>query len=393
MSPAAPDVVVAGLGMVSVLGTDVSTNCAAARAGINRASALDHFRVRSEVEGTAEVIIGHQASLLTRGFEGEARLVRLASGALVDLQAQCGQVDWGACRHRFYLSLPEARRLRSGMELVADEDRRRALLEEESARQEVERQAAVPSADAVQSAFSDRILRMAAVQARWPAAVARPAASFCGHAGGVDAVRAALSDLTSGAIDMAIVLAVDSYLDQETLGWLSLCGRLKCDGVPAGIQPGEAGAAIALRRREYAAGSELASIGAVSVDHEERALLSGAAAGGTALARVVGDCWDGAGGGVPWVITDHNGEVYRATDWAYALVRLRARFDAFADPIVWFPAAWYGETGAASALVAICTAVRAWERRYAPAPGAIIAAASDGGGRAAVVVGGRTNRS
>jgi 3-oxoacyl-[acyl-carrier-protein] synthase-1 len=99
----------------------------------------------------------------------------------------------------------------------------------------------------------------------------------------------------------------------------------------------------------------------------------------------VARAWSGADR-TAWVVSDHNGEFYRAVDWGNALVRLRARGEAFADPVTWYPATSFGDTGAVSSLVGICLVGRAWSRAYAPASTAVIAAASDGPERAAAVL-------
>ena len=378
---------VVSLGMVAALGTDVATNCAAARAGITRSNTLEHHKARSAVEGVEETINGHQASLFTRGFEGEARLVRLAQGALTDFVARSRSIDWTRHSHQFYMSLPDSRRVRTGLALIADDDLRHERVAEEGEREQVENEAGTPSQEAADAARGGRVLRAAAALAGWPVGVSNPVATFAGHAGGLAAIRAALADLSSGATELAVVLGVDSLLDEDTLDWLHLCGRLKCDGIPAGLQPGEAGVAIALMGRGSESSTRpLTRVGAVSVAPEERTLLSGASAAGEALAKVVAECWRPYDGGTPWIVSDQNGEIYRATDWGHAVVRLRAQFEAFANPVVWYPAVSFGDTGAASALTGICAAIRAWDRNYAPAATAIVAAASDAAGRAAVSI-------
>jgi 3-oxoacyl-[acyl-carrier-protein] synthase-1 len=88
-----------------------------------------------------------------------------------------------------------------------------------------------------------------------------------------------------------------------------------------------------------------------------------------------------------WPIVDQNGEVFRASDWGCSLVRLRAA-DGLAEEGVnaWYPAASFGDVGAASGAVATCIAVEAHTRRYAPLPHALILTSSDGPSRAGCVV-------
>jgi 3-oxoacyl-[acyl-carrier-protein] synthase-1 len=72
-------------------------------------------------------------------------------------------------------------------------------------------------------------------------------------------------------------------------------------------------------------------------------------------------------------------------EWGHALVRLLERWPAVHEPVLWYPATSFGETGAASGPLAVCMAVSAVARGYAPAANAVIASSSDGSGRAAVV--------
>jgi 3-oxoacyl-[acyl-carrier-protein] synthase-1 len=351
--------------MVAALGNDVAMNCAAARAGIVRSQALIGVKNRSEVDGDEEPIIAHVAELRTRGFAGDVRLIRLAEGALTDLLAHTPQLDWAARRTSFYLSLPAADR-------TADQ----------------------PSPDATEAARRDlerarQILLRAAALARWPASVELGGLGISGHTGGLEALQCALDDLNAGVIDNAVLLGADSLADVSVLAWLQEHERLKCDGAPDGLQPGEAGVAIALAREplsESAPGRN-PRILAVQLSEEPRSLVANLPARGETLSQVVARAWQaGACATTPWIVLDGNGEVFRAMDWGYALVRLRGISAAFSDPVVWYPAISFGDTGAASALAGICVTVRAWERGYAPGDSAIIAAASDGPARGTVTL-------
>src|SRR5207249_4212173 len=104
--------------------------------GLTRSSALEHYKARSAVEGVEQAVNGHQASLFTRGFEGEARLVRLAQAALTDLLRQSRAINWPERQHAFYLALPDGDRIHTGAELIADDDVRRAWVEAEAARED-----------------------------------------------------------------------------------------------------------------------------------------------------------------------------------------------------------------------------------------------------------------
>jgi len=77
-------VVVTGLGMVSSLGCDVITSCAAARGGITRITEMK-FSALDEGSGEMVPVKGHVIKGIVEGFEGLGRLIRLGAIALRDL--------------------------------------------------------------------------------------------------------------------------------------------------------------------------------------------------------------------------------------------------------------------------------------------------------------------
>jgi 3-oxoacyl-[acyl-carrier-protein] synthase-1 len=195
-------------------------------------------------------------------------------------------------------------------------------------------------------------------------------------------------DLSAGAVDAAVVVAADSLLDGPRLQVLHAQGRLKCDGAPAGLQPGEAGVALLLMRAADPAlppGPRL-SLLTLCMDDEPLAFSAGSASTGEALARVLAAAGAHRPGGPAWVLSDHNGEHYRANDWGSAWARLRAQDEAFADCTVWYPALSFGDTGAAGSLLALAMVQQAHLRGYAPAPTALVSAAADGPERGAVLL-------
>ena len=373
---------ICGLGMVTSLGTDSLTACAAARAGLSRSAMLENFRLRSEVAGTEEEVVGHRVDLLTRGFEGEPRLTRLLQGALADLLSVNNSIRWTELRHGFYLSVPDPRRTGQGTALMDDEVAREAYAAASAGDKPAD-------PELIARAMGTRILARAASASGWPAVAELSFCSVGGHAGGIRALEAAKQDLQRGAVEVAVVVGVDSHIDEKTLDWLHASGRLKCDGMPVGLQPGEAAAALALSADSSDPGGRRQPpvvLEDVAIGHEGRDFFSGAVAYGEELARVLSSVWKPEYTTMPWILTDQNGEVYRATDWGHAAVRLRALFPAFATTELWYPALAFGDTGAASSLVAVGVAARAWARHYAPSRRAVVLSASDSGARAALAL-------
>ena len=360
---------VAAAGVVCALGYDAATAFAAARAQISRASVQPHYRIRSDVEGVEEPVVGHSADLLTLGFELEGRLLRMTQGTLQQLFADdAAKLVW---RRRLGLYGALSRPGRTQSDGDEDDD--------------------TPAPEP--AALATRTLRRALIGAAWPA---EPTKLLCsidgGHTVGVRALGAAVRDLNQGAVDAAVVVAVDSLLDEITLHQLHSRGRLKCDGAPAGLQPGEAAVALLLLN---AAGGDATPgaqarpqtrIATLCMDDEPKSFIERQASTGEALARALAAAGNGRIEGRAWVLSDHNGEHYRANEWGCAWARLRAQEEAYAEAEVWYPALSFGDTGAASTLIAVAMARQAHLRGYAPSRTALVASAADGPERGALLL-------
>jgi 3-oxoacyl-[acyl-carrier-protein] synthase-1 len=204
------------------------------------------------------------------------------------------------------------------------------------------------------------------------------------HEAFVTAVRSAISALEAGRIDKAIVGSVDSLIDHDVLIWLYQTGRLKCGDMPVGLQPGEAAAFMVLETPGKASGKsvDLSTHSTyVSSANQETSLLSGHSADGTGLSQLLTDLGKSYSkfGTEVWILTDQNGEPYRAYEWGLAQTRVSATYPAVITHQVAYPALSFGDTGAAAGAVGTCMAMSALERRYATAPAAwVVTSSSDG---------------
>jgi 3-oxoacyl-[acyl-carrier-protein] synthase-1 len=371
--------------MVSSIGYDVHTACAAARAGVRRPAELPFTILESD--RSPGLAVGHPATLLGGGFEGDARLIRLLEGAFRDLVGR-SQVDLlSARRLAFYLALPPGDRERQGLNLIFDEEARPIYLEqigEPSPVDEVGRA----------SRILDTAARMADLPGNVRSSLNTVRVSVAGHAAVIELYQHAQRDLESGRVDLAIVGGVDSLIGHTTLAWLQLTGRLKGAESPAGLSPGEAAALVALRSgssNDHSTNRPRARIDHVARLSSASQFLSGDPADGQSQSQIILALRAGLGGtaDTQWPIVDQNGEVFRASDWGCSLVRLRAAGGPADDGAhAWYPAATFGDVGAASGAVATCMAVEAHQRGYAPSPHALILTSSDGPGRAGCIVSG-----
>lgn len=375
-------VCITGMGMVTALGLDVNTSCAAARAGISRAQELEYFPVRSLENGAVSDVIGHNVPEITRGFEGNARLLRLMQAGLADLQRQVPSAPWKSAPTAFYLSLPHPRRTLTGLGLIPDEDER----------QRKRKEAKETEQKPLDKSMPQHLLVKAARLCGWPGEPVLKFAATTGNTGVAEAISKAASDLWRGDVDIAIVGGADSLLDENTLEWLEQTGRLKTQDMPVGMQPGEAAAFHVLERLGSSKRKSLplfVIVERIELGHDDRSLFSGQSPDGQGLARVL-DKMDGAwvyGEDHPaWIITDQNGGAFAATEWGHSVVRLCNRSTAFQRHLLWYPCVSFGDTGAASGAVAICLAFQSFIRGYAPAPNAVLALSSDDGNRGAVLL-------
>jgi 3-oxoacyl-[acyl-carrier-protein] synthase-1 len=362
------DVHVIAMGMATSLGLDVATAAAAARAGVSRARELEYFLVRSADDPSHQGVVGHELPDVTRGFEGRARLLRITQATLSDVLRQMPGTPPEPKRTAFYLSLPDPARTV----------------------ETPEGEAPPPQDPATALRRGEQLVHAAAKLVGWPGPPTVAFVSTSGHTGVAEALARATADLERGGVRTAIVGGVDSLLEERTLAWLEATGRLKTPRMPAGLPPGEAGALLVLRAAADDGGAvPAATIRALGMGTEPHPLGSGEPSHGTglvdaftAVATTAG--WDRATSA--WVVSDHNGEPYRAHEWGHAVVRLLARWPACANPTLWYPAVSFGDTAGASGGVALCLAARAFVRGYAPGEHAIIASSADGPPRAAVLV-------
>lgn len=376
-------VAITGLGMVSSLGHDVFTGCAAARAGIVRSTQLECFPVMSP-DGDVGGVIGHTVPIITEGFEGSARLLRMAHASLADLRTQTPNIPWGDNTNvGFYISLPDPNREHSGLDLVLFDDAKHQRKEQASQ--------VLPNASIQRKAI--RLIKNAAQMTGWEGEPNLRYLTTSGHDGTANALAKAAEELKQGTIQFAILLALDSLVGEETLCWLNDTGRLKTAEVPVGLQPGEASVSIVLELHADALLRKsliLGILASVNIGREQNIFLSNKPKTGKGLAKLLANLANSietiGQNHSAWIISDQNGENSRALEWGYALPQVISCSIIYADPIIWLPAASFGDTGAASGAIAVCMACCAFNRGYAPSDVAVILSSSDGNGRSAVMI-------
>jgi hypothetical protein len=273
--------------------------------------------------------------------------------------------------------MPAADRTQLGAALIVDEQERTRFAADSGS---------APPQD-LQRAAAELLARARAL-AGFATALDVRVVSTEGSTGVTRAAMVADEDLRHGRVALALVIGVDSLVEEHTLHWLDRTGRLKTATRPAGLRAGEACAIIVLERRQRCAqrrGRALASFVAAAYEHEASAMFSGKVPTGAVLAHTLDQLRTGVGWdpGTPFVSLDLNGENARAREWGNALTHLVARSPSYAHIELELPAIAFGDTSAASGGVAACMALHAFGRGYGPAHGVAIVSCSELGGRSA----------
>jgi len=355
---------ITALGMVSSIGDGVVASCAASRAGVVRISALEDIQLWDSEHHELEPARGHSIPWVTEGFSGLARLTALASQALLDLLPRTELHAKSRCA--LFLAAPSDfywQRFEEREELPSRHTFRREQL---------------------QHGLLQRIL------ATTPLPVPLQKQSlFFGEAGFVQGLQLAASQLESGAVDSCIIGGVDSLVEARHAEALDALGLLKGPDNPVGFLPGEAAGFILLERAEAALrrGARVLAILDSSHGHAEPFhRLSRTPSLGRGLAKCIRDTLEPLpdhGEAPRLVIATLNGDAYRANDWGHALVQLRAH-KVLNHSREWYPAATFGELGAASGAAGICMGVRGLERGYVSEEKVLFWVSGDDGSRGAL---------
>lgn len=374
------DICITGMGMASALGHDARTCCSAARAGISRATELDYFQIKSEEDGELEKIKGHAIPFATMGFEGYARLLAISRLAIADLMKHSRISDAGPEWTGVYLAFPNPKRIYTGMDLISDE----------AIRKDIQSQIDNSPESSDEHVQWMRLVEKVKVSFDLPIDSGRTKVFSLGHCGFAAAVKDAVSDLRNRSVSFALIGGIDSLLEEDTLQWLLNTERLKTEGIAAGLQPGEAGVFLLLERHETAIRHKSKVMGRISgigEAEDNASLLSSKPATGIGTGEAIARSLNSSKSEFRppfWFITDQNGEIFRANDWGHALTRLIRKIPEMEDATLWYSAASFGDTGAASGFVSTCMALCGFERGYAPSDTAMVLSASDGNMRSCI---------
>jgi len=342
---------ITAVGLASSLGGIIQA-AAAFRAGITRAQNLPWITAHGH-DGERALVVGHPVRPPVEGLDGFAAWLRLAQLAWAD-----GWTTGGASSARYpndwsgtgmILVMPRIHLARHGWEV----DDPGSLLDEHLLLALLSRLGIVlPDTHRVVIAGD--------------------------HSGTAQALGVASARLAAGDWRRAVILAIDSLLDPSSITWLAENARLKGEGNPNGIQPGESAVVLVVESSDVATCGSVRGVTVVSSAH------------------LPGD--DGAPRPDPiriatrWStlmqqdetlreaqcehVLDQTGEEWRALSWGHLLSRSSL---GRGSQRVRLPAESFGATGAASGALGCALALRAFQRGYAKARDALVWSVDDVG--------------
>ena len=353
--------VITASGMICSVGWDTATACAAIRAGLSRPVDIEGFELLDEITSEPSALLGHPISGYTDGFVPPGLWNRLAEGALLDLLETANppttdHAFWDEC----------------GLVLVTpmvDEERFQVV-------------SSVPP-----DTIRGTILRYLKTELALSLDPSRTVLICGGHAAGIAAFGHAQELLGLRGVERVLLLALDSYLDPFSLEWLANSDRLRTPDCPVGLAPGEAGAALLLetaasakRRNAF----QQATVAAVATAREGGHFLSGGRQHGVEQARVLEQVVAGRAPFQGQIVSDLNGEEWRAYEIGCAMSRIPGLLHPQHQLLAPFEST--GDTGTASTLVATCIAIRSFERHYNPQGQTVVLGASEDGEVAAALL-------
>jgi 3-oxoacyl-[acyl-carrier-protein] synthase I len=334
-------VAVTGLGLTTSVGFGVGPACAAIRANIVRPAPLvPPVAAFDTSSNEAHPVFGHPIRGLTDGFQGVGRLKRLALSALSDLRSQLPEGEWPRLltQSRLYLCL--ANDLETRMQLDTSD-----------------------MTEFVESLGSTLGMTPLTLLTSGPASV-------------IEAIRLASEEFDRHSIERAIVIGVDSYLDQESVDWLVEQRRLKTLERPAALMPGEAGACLSIVPYTPGDHKELKLLATIDMADCQPCAATDPPHLGIAKALselLIGTLTRPAGDRTLDVVVNLNGEQRLANAWGSSLLEIAMAVPQWGfRPVT--PLAHLGEVGAAFGAVGICLAAHSFGRHYAKNAEVLVAA-------------------
>jgi len=205
-----------------------------------------------------------------------------------------------------------------------------------------------------------------------------------GRASVLQAVRTAAAAFEQNLVDVAIIGAADSWVTPRALSGLRASGKLAEFPRRTGTMPGEAAGLVALEPPQRAADRGARSYAHICASAGRIETVKwGEPNNAIALSQSIQSVASGVNQPKAVVISDLNGERYRALEWVMAQSKAMWYYRTM---VHWNPANCIGDTGAASGAVMLAWAAWALRKGYTGVEKILVWGASDEGAREALML-------
>jgi 3-oxoacyl-[acyl-carrier-protein] synthase-1 len=207
-----------------------------------------------------------------------------------------------------------------------------------------------------------------------------------GNVSGVVALAHAREMIEQGLARYCVIAGVDSFLQQEVVEAYIDLRRIMTKTNSNGFFPGEAGAAVLVGAAGSGRGGELTVLG-LGFGHEPATVMSDLPLRGSGMIEACRNALAEAGVGMHEITcrnTDVNGEHYKFQETMLAQGRLLRRKVDHQD--IWHAAECIGEVGAAHGACVLALSHYAGQKDFSPGPSMLCHFSGDGPERAACVV-------
>lgn len=190
----------------------------------------------------------------------------------------------------------------------------------------------------------------------------------------------------AGKAEACLIVAADTLIDARSLRWLAHADRLRRPVQPDGVAPGEAAGVLLVTVSPFM--PSRVGVQGLGFARETATVLNEEPLLGRGMAAAVRQALAEAGHAMHEIdlrLSDVAGESYAFEELALAQSRLmRQTREA---QVLWHPAAFMGDVGAAAAIVQLAWIEQAFARGYTPGWLALCHGSAASGSRAAAVVG------
>ena len=209
-----------------------------------------------------------------------------------------------------------------------------------------------------------------------------------GRVSGVVALQRAAELLRDSKANACIVAGVDSFVDRDVVRHYRENSRILTANNSNGFIPGEAGCAV-LVTNIYSSDEELRVLG-IGEGNESGTIESDIPLTGDGLTSAIREATKQAGltmADTHYWITDQNAEAYKAKECTIAQIRLERRDKPAEIPYqIWNPVEFIGEVGAAIGSCLLGVVLTASKKGYTPGNRVLVTTGEDDEQRAAAVL-------